>query len=65
MSAAPIDRAAKAADAWRALAARSEVARAALHEAIREAAAAGATEAEITRRTGLARMTVRNALGKG
>ena len=42
----------------------AEVARAALVAAIRAAAAAGEPERRIAERTGVARMTVRKALGK-
>jgi len=42
----------------------AEVARAALVAAIRAAAAAGEPERQIAKRAGIARMTVRKALGK-
>lgn len=55
-----VDQAARLAD----LAARAAAARADLRSAVVEARAAGVTEREITRTTGLARNTVRAWLGK-
>lgn len=54
----------RAADAYREAAERADAARLALHAAVRAGAEAGMSELYLSELTGLARMTVRKALGK-